>query len=62
MRRKRKPADQATEAAARRSARRCVEIIEPLLQRPEEFGEAYREFYQAIRQELATVALETPKP
>jgi hypothetical protein len=61
LRPKPKPVDQATKAAARRSARRCVEIIETLL-RPEEVGEAYREFHLAILHELSTPPNERPKP
>jgi hypothetical protein len=56
-----KPGDPATEAAARRIARRCVGIIEPLLQRPEEKGEAFREFYDVIHHELAHPPTEAPK-
>jgi hypothetical protein len=41
-----------TDALAMRIARRCVAIIEFLL-RPEEIGEAMREFHAAIAEELA---------
>jgi hypothetical protein len=46
-----KAADPVVHATATAIARRCVGIIEPLL-RLEERGEAAREFYIAIREEL----------
>jgi hypothetical protein len=43
--------DPVIQNTAKRCARRCVAIIEPLL-RQEEIGEAMREFYLAIKEEL----------
>ncbi len=51
---------EAVHCPIQRAAWRCVAIIEPLLQRPEEAGEAFREFYAAIAEELSTTEGHTP--
>lgn len=52
--------DRSSEDLATRCAHRCVEIVSSLL-RPEEYGEAVREFRAAIEGEIAGAATRAGK-